>query len=89
MILADRLDFGGGGHGFNLTWNNDVYQALQADTDNCQTYCLSVCGGRPSLVTAAITKIIEQQMRLDDETTAYQLHALLNVNGYPCLCGPF
>ena len=40
--------------------------------------------GRPSLVTAAVKLIVEEQMRKDDETTAYQLHALLNSKGY-CL----
>ena len=34
--------------------------------------------GRPSLVTEEIKQIVEVQMRLDDETTAYQLHTLLN-----------
>ena len=38
--------------------------------------------GRPSKVTAEIKTIVEQQMRLDDETTAHQLHRLLNEKGY-------
>ena len=38
--------------------------------------------GRPSKVTAEIKQIVEEQMRLDDETTATQLHALLNSCGY-------
>ena len=33
--------------------------------------------GRPSLVTAAVKQIVDEQMRKNDETTAYQLHALL------------
>ena len=38
--------------------------------------------GRPSKVTAEVKRIVEAQMRLDDETTATQLHALLNSHGY-------
>lgn len=33
--------------------------------------------GRPSKVTAEVKQIVEEQMRADDETTAYQLHHLL------------
>ncbi len=38
--------------------------------------------GRPSLITTEIKMIVEDQMRRDDETTAYQLHFLLNRTGY-------
>lgn len=38
--------------------------------------------GRPSKVTADIKAIVEERMRQDDETTAYQLHALLVAHGY-------
>lgn len=38
--------------------------------------------GRPSKITGEIKQIVEQQMRLDDETTAYQLHRLLTEKGY-------
>ena len=38
--------------------------------------------GRPSKVTLEVKEIVEQQMRLDDETTAYQLHNLLAGRGY-------
>ena len=38
--------------------------------------------GRPSKATAEIKKIVEDQMRVDDETTAYQLHRLLTEKGY-------
>ena len=37
---------------------------------------------RPSKVTAEIKAIVEEQMRLDDETTAFQLHRLLTEKGY-------
>ena len=37
---------------------------------------------RPSKVTAEIKQIVEEQMRADNETTAYQLHSLLNEKGY-------
>ena len=37
--------------------------------------------GRPSKVTAEIKQIVEQ-MRLDDKTTAHQLHRLLIEKGY-------
>ena len=39
--------------------------------------------GRPSKVTAEIKAIVEQQMRIDDETSATQLHTLQNNRGYP------
>ena len=38
--------------------------------------------GRPSKVTAEIKTLVEERMRLDDETTAYQLHAFLVGKGY-------
>ena len=38
--------------------------------------------GRPSKATAKIKLIVEDQMRVDDETTAYQLHRLLTEKGY-------
>ena len=41
-----------------------------------------VGSGRPSKVTAEIKAIVEEQMRLDDETTAFQLHQLLTKKGY-------
>lgn len=41
--------------------------------------------GWPSKVTGEVKKIVEQQMRDDDETTAHQLHALLNNKGYICI----
>ena len=41
-----------------------------------------VGSGRPSKVTAEIKQLVEQQMRIDDETTAYQLHRMLTEKGY-------
>ena len=38
--------------------------------------------GRPSKITAEIKAIVEAQMRVDDETTAFQLHRLLTEKGY-------
>ena len=38
--------------------------------------------GRPTKITEEVKKIVEEQMRIDDETTAVQLHALLNSRGY-------
>ena len=38
--------------------------------------------GRPSKVTLEIKRLVEQQMRLDDETTATQLHSMLVSKGY-------
>ncbi len=38
--------------------------------------------GRPSKITEEIKKIVDEQMELDDETTAHQLHALLTRKGY-------
>ena len=40
-----------------------------------------VGSGRPSKVTSKIKQIVEEQMRRDDETTAYQLHRLLSEKG--------
>ena len=39
--------------------------------------------GRPTKIVGEIKTFVEQQMRLDDETTATQLHALLKKRGYP------
>ena len=41
--------------------------------------------GRPSKMTLEIKNLVEQQMRLDDETTAYQLHKLL-VSSFQEIC---
>ena len=38
--------------------------------------------GRPSKITAEMKKIVEEQMQLDDETTAHQLHQLLVSKGF-------
>ena len=38
--------------------------------------------GRSSKITTEIKKVVQDQMRLDDETTAYQLHQLLARRGY-------
>ena len=38
--------------------------------------------GRPSKVTTEIKELVEAQIRLDDETTALQIHHLLTENGY-------
>ena len=44
-----------------------------------------VGSGRPSKITAEIKQLVEQQMRIDDETTAYQLHRMLTEKGYSIL----
>ena len=41
-----------------------------------------VGSGWPSKITAEIKQIVEDQMRLDDETTAVQLYRLLKDKGY-------
>ena len=38
--------------------------------------------GRPSVITAEVKAIVDEQMEADDETTAYQLHRLLVSRGY-------
>ena len=38
--------------------------------------------GRSSKITAEVKAIVEEKMREDDETTAYQLHRLLRSRGY-------
>ena len=35
-----------------------------------------------SKITAEIKELVEQQMQQDDETTAYQLHRMINESGY-------
>ena len=40
--------------------------------------------GRTSKITDEVKRVVEGQMGLDEEATAYQLHALLNSKGY-CL----
>ena len=37
--------------------------------------------GRPSVITREVELIVEEQMTEDDETTAYQLHKILNDRG--------
>ncbi len=39
--------------------------------------------GRPTKITEEVKKIVEEQMRKDDETTASQLFKLLIVKGHP------
>ena len=46
-----------------------------------QTIARQPGSGRPS--PEEVKRIEEHQMRLDDETTAYQLHALLRGKGFP------
>jgi transposase len=41
-----------------------------------------VGSGRPSKITAEIKKLVEDKMKMDDETTAYQLHQMLTEKGY-------
>ena len=38
--------------------------------------------GRPSKISTEVKRIVEEQMRADDETTATQLHRLLQQRGY-------
>ena len=38
--------------------------------------------GHPTKITIEVKRIVEAQMKLDDETTAQQLHALLTSKGY-------
>ncbi len=45
--------------------------------------------GRPSVVTAEVNKIVEDQMQKDDEITAYQLHNLLSSLGYGLSLVPY
>ena len=37
--------------------------------------------GRPSVLTASVKMIVKEHMKKEDETTAYQLHALLTSMG--------
>ena len=52
--------------------------------DACYNYfSASLLGsGRPSKLTLQVKVIVEQQMLLDDETTAYQLHQMLKEKGF-------
>lgn len=47
------------------------------------TIARSLGSGRPSKVTAEVKRIVDKQMRTDDETMAHQLHTLLLAKGYP------
>ena len=38
---------------------------------------------RPTVITGDVLKIVEEQMRVDDETTAMQLYTILHKKGYP------
>ena len=38
--------------------------------------------GRPSKVTMEVKKAVEEQMHIDDQTTAHQLHVLLRRKGF-------
>ena len=38
--------------------------------------------GRPSKITTEIKQIVDEQMRRDDETTAFQLHRMLTERGH-------
>ena len=38
--------------------------------------------GRPSIIMGEIKKVVEEQMRMDDQTTAHKLHKLLTSKGY-------
>ena len=38
--------------------------------------------GLISKITAEIKELVEQRMQEDDETTAYQLHRMINESGY-------
>ena len=38
--------------------------------------------GRPSIIMGEIKKVVEEQMRMDDETTAHKLHKMLTSKGY-------
>ena len=38
--------------------------------------------GRPSKMTSEVKQEVEEQMQLDDESTAYQLHVMLVSKGY-------
>ena len=54
-----------------------IYKLLECFKN---TGCITT--GRPSKVTEEIKQIVEEQMRLDDETTAHQLHRILTSKGY-------
>lgn len=42
--------------------------------------------GRPSKINNEVMAIVEEKMREDDETTAYQLHRILTSKGYQISC---
>ena len=46
------------------------------------TIARQVGSGRPSKITTEIKSLVEHQMRVDDETSAIQLHRLLTEKGY-------
>ena len=58
-----------------------VYKFLRKYKDT-GSMARRIGSGRPSKVSAEIKQIVEDQMRRDNETTAYQLHRLLSEMGY-------
>lgn len=58
-----------------------IYKFLKS-YNAIRSICRRIGSGRPSKITAEIKQLVEQQMRIDDETTAYQLHRMLTEKGY-------
>ncbi len=56
-----------------------LYRSGQVSEEIQKTGSLSrrIGSGRPSKATAEIKRLVNQQMKLDDETTAVQLHRML------------
>ena len=58
-----------------------VYKFLRRFEED-RSIARRVGSGRPSKISTEMKELVEEQMRKDDETTAYQLHRLLVEKGY-------
>ena len=72
----------------NLLRNNDGILASRRGIANVlniyeqtQSIARRAASGQLSKITAAVKQLVDQQMQLDDETTATQLHTMLLNNG--------
>ena len=75
-----KIDFGNTTINFGKTKID--FLNLQVDFLIFVAFGIPYGSGRPSKVTREVKELVEQQMRLDDETTPYQLHQLLTNAGY-------
>ena len=66
----------------NLTCSRVGVYKLQKNYKETRSIRRKGGSGRWSKITVEIKKLVEERMRSDDETTAYQLHRMLTEKGY-------